>query len=45
MVQWLSPDSEVLGAAVEAGVGLNLTQPSGISYFSQYICFLKYSHQ
>ena len=25
-------DSEGLGAAVEAGVGSNLTQPSGISY-------------
>ena len=27
------PDSEGLGATVEAGVGSNLTQPSGISYF------------
>ena len=25
--------AEGLGAAVEAGVGLNLTQPSGMSYF------------
>ena len=29
-----SPDSEGLGAAVVAGVGSNLTQPSGSSYFS-----------
>ena len=29
----MSPDSEALGAAVEAGVGSNLTQSSGISYF------------
>ena len=28
----VSPDYEGLGAAVEAGVGSNLTQPSGISY-------------
>ena len=28
------PDSEGLGAAVEAGVGSNLIQSSGISYFS-----------
>ena len=33
----MSPDSEGLGAAVVAGVGSNLTQPSGISYFSPYI--------
>ena len=33
----MSPDSEGLGAAVEAGEGWNLTQSSGISYFSQYI--------
>ena len=32
----ISPDSERLGAAVVAGVGSNLTQPSGISYFSLY---------
>ena len=32
----MSPDSEGLGAAVKAGVGLNLTQPSGIYYFSLY---------
>ena len=32
----MSPDSEGLGAAVVAGVGSNLTQPSGISYFSLY---------
>ena len=31
------PDSEELGADVVAGVGSNLTQPSGISYFSLYI--------
>ena len=30
----MSPDSEGLGAAVVAGVGSNLIQPSGISYFS-----------
>ena len=35
----MSPDSEGLGAAVEAGVGANLTQPSGSSYFSLYIIF------
>ena len=29
----MSPDSEGLCAAVVAGVGSNLTQPSGISYF------------
>ena len=33
----MSPDSEGLNAAVVAGVGSSLTQPSGISYFSQYI--------
>ena len=32
----MSPDSEGLDATVEAGVGSNLTQPSGISYFSLY---------
>ena len=32
----MSPNSEGLGAAVVAGVGSNLTQPSGISYFSLY---------
>ena len=32
----MSPDSEGLGAAVEAGVGSSLTQSSGISYFSLY---------
>ena len=32
----MSPDSEGLGAAVEAGVGSNLTQPSGILYFVLY---------
>ena len=30
----MSPDSEGLGAAFEAGVGSNLTQSSGISYLS-----------
>ena len=34
-----SPDSEGLGAAVVAGVDSNLTQPSGISYFSLYTFF------
>ena len=33
------PDSEGLGAVVVAGVGSNLTQPSGISYFSLYTFF------
>ena len=33
----MSPDSEGLGAAVVAGVGSNLTQPEGISYFFLYI--------
>ena len=32
----MSPDSEGLGAAVVAGVGSNLTQSSGISYFFLY---------
>ena len=32
----MSPDSEELGVAVEAVVGSNLTQPSGISYFFLY---------
>ena len=32
----MSPDSEGLGAADEAGLGSNLTQPSDISYFSLY---------
>ena len=32
----MSPDSEGLGASVEAGVGSNLTQPSGISNFYLY---------
>ena len=32
----MSPDSEGLGAAVVAGVGSKLIQPSGISYFSLY---------
>ena len=31
--------SEGLGAAVEAGVGSNPTQPSGISYFCIYMFF------
>ena len=35
----MSPDCEGLGAAVVAGVGSNLTQPSGISYFSLYTFF------
>ena len=41
----MSPESEGLGAAVVAGVGSNLDQPSGISYFSLYTFFLKYLHQ
>ena len=36
---FMSPDSEGLGAAVVAGVGSSLTQPSGISYFSLYTFF------
>ena len=32
----MSPNSEGLGAAAVAGVGSNLTQPSGISYFYLY---------
>ena len=35
----VSLDSEGSGAAVVAGVGSNLTQPRGISYFSLYIFF------
>ena len=35
----MSLDSEGLDAAVAAGVGSNLTQPSGISYFSVYTFF------
>ena len=35
----MSPDSEGLGAAVAAGMGSSLTQPSGISYFSLYTFF------
>ena len=34
-----SLDSEGLGVAVESGVGSNLTQPSGILYFSLYTLF------
>ena len=41
----MSTDSEGLGAAVVAGLGSNLTQPSGISYFYLYTFFLKYLHQ
>ena len=32
----MSPDFDRLGAAVEVGVGSNLNQPRGISYFSKY---------
>ena len=35
----MSPDSEGLDAAVVADVGSNLTQPSGISYFTLYTFF------
>ena len=35
----ISPDCEGLGAAVVAGVGSNLAQPSGISYFSLFTFF------
>ena len=41
----MSTDSEGLGAAVVVGLGSNLTQPSGISYFYLYTFFLKYLHQ
>ena len=41
----MTPDSEGVGAAVVTGVGTNLTQPSGISYFSLFTFFLKYLHQ
>ena len=37
----MSPDSEGLGTAVEAGVGLKLTQPSGISFFFSLHFFSK----
>ena len=42
---FMSPDSKELGAAVEAGVGSNLTQPSAISYFYLYTFFSKVLHQ
>ena len=35
----MSPDSEIFNAAVGAGVGSNLTQPIGISYFSLHTFF------
>ena len=35
----MTPDSEGLGTVVEDGTGLNLTQPSGILYFSLYTFF------
>ena len=35
----MSPESEGLGVAAVAGVGSNLTQSSGISYFFLYIFF------
>ena len=41
----MSPDSEGLGTASVAVVGMKLTQPSGISYFYLYTGFLKYLHQ
>ena len=40
----VSPDSEWLGAAVVAGVGSNLTQPSGFKFLPLHF-FLKYLHQ
>ena len=40
----MSPDSEGLGAAIEGGVGSNLTQPSGISYLPLHF-LVKYLHQ
>ena len=40
----MSPNSEGVGIAVEAGVGSNHTQPSGISYLPIYF-FLKFLHQ
>ena len=36
-------DSEGLGTAVVAGVGSNLTQPSGILYFSLYNIYVMYN--
>ena len=39
----MSADSEGLCAAVEAGGGSKLTQPSGISYLP-ILFFLKYLH-
>ena len=36
----MSPDSEGLGAAVEAGVDSSLSQPCGFSYFSPYTFLL-----
>ena len=41
VVQWLCLLTEGLGAAGVTGVGSNLTQPSGISYFSLYTFFSK----
>ena len=41
----MSPVSERLDAAVEIGVGSNLTQASGSSYFSLYTFFLKFLHE
>ena len=41
----MSPDSDGLGAAPLAGVGSNLTQPSGISYFSQYMYIYIYTNK
>ena len=35
----------LMSSDFEAGVGLNLIQSSGISYFSLYTFFLKYLHQ
>ena len=35
----MSPDSKVLDPAVVAGMGSNLTQPNGISYFSVFFFF------
>ena len=37
----MSPDSEGLGAAVVAGVGSNVTQPSGM-YVCMYVCMYVY---
>ena len=36
----MAPDPKGLGSAIAAGVGSNITQPVGISYFFQSTFFL-----